>query len=57
VITRKEAIQCCDGLKNTAGQFRDAYQRTFEFWVLTALRIIIHILLGNVDAPPEERKP
>ncbi len=48
MITRKEAIRVCDGLNNTAGQFKDAFERTFEFWVLTALRIIIHILLGNV---------
>lgn len=49
MITRKEAIRACDGLNNTAGAFRDAHDRTFEFWVLTALRIIIHILLGNLS--------
>ena len=54
IITRKEVFQCCDGLNNTAGQFRDAYQRTFEFWVLTALRIIIHILMGNVEAQNDQ---
>lgn len=54
MITRKEVLQTCDGLNNTAGQYKDAYQRTFEFWVLTALRIIIHILLGNLE-PKDER--
>ena len=48
MITRKEVFQCTDGLNNTAGAFRDARDRTFEFWVLTALRIIIHILMNNV---------
>jgi len=48
MITKKEAIQCCDGLNNTAGKFRSAHDRSFEFWVLTALRVIIHILLGNL---------
>ena len=49
MITRKEALQACDGLNNTAGHFRDALDRKFEFWVLTALRIIIHILMGNLE--------
>lgn len=53
MITRKEVFQTTDGLNNTAGQFRDAYDRHFEFWVLTALRIIIHILMGNLEPKGE----
>ncbi len=49
MITRSEVFQVTDGLNNTAGKFRDAHDRTFEFWVLTSLRIIIHILMGNLE--------
>lgn len=52
MITRKECIQACDGLNNTARHFSGALDRTFQFWVLTALRIIIHILLGNLKEQP-----
>jgi hypothetical protein len=54
MITRKEVLQTCDGLNNTAGRFQDALDRSFEYWALRALRIIIHILLGNLEQ--EERK-
>lgn len=52
-MTRREVFQTTDSLNNTADGFKDALDRTFEYWVLKSLRVIIHILMGKLEREGE----